>query len=51
MDKIIKEHGIEKIKDVVKISNSFVDVLKKLGYDPKSKNIRLYYTPYCAFNQ
>jgi len=42
MDKIIKKHGINEITNIVKISNSFVEVTKNLGYDPKEQNIKRY---------
>ena len=34
MDKILKQFGFDKIQEIVNFSNSFVDVTKKLGYDP-----------------
>jgi len=40
MDKILKEFGREKIDEVVKKSNSFVDATKMLGLDPYRGNVK-----------
>lgn len=41
MDKILKEFGEEKIKEVVEKSNSFVEVTKMLGLNPKKNRINV----------
>jgi len=40
MDKILKQFGFDKIKETVNFSNSFVEVTKKLGYDPNVGHIK-----------
>jgi len=40
MDKITKIFGFDKIKETVNSSDSFVEVTKKLGYDPNVGHIR-----------
>ena len=41
MDKILKEFGKEKIEEVVKLSNSFVEATKMLGLDPTKGHCKI----------
>jgi hypothetical protein len=40
MDKILKQFGIDKLTEAVKVSNSFVEATAFLGLDPKLGNIK-----------
>jgi hypothetical protein len=42
MDKMIEKFGKEKIEEIVKESNSFIDATKKLGLDPKINSLKKY---------